>query len=70
MVELLSPIRYAFPALGGSHAQRDVYQLTLIEAALRSKQATLAQALLAERSALRPNSAHDRRLHERLAALA
>jgi hypothetical protein len=35
---------------GGSHAQRDVIDLTLIEAAVRAGQRTLADALLAERA--------------------
>jgi Flp pilus assembly protein TadD len=41
---------------GGSHAQRDVLSLTLIEAALRSGQGRLARALMAERTALKPTS--------------
>jgi hypothetical protein len=41
---------------GGSHAQRDVITLTLIEAALRGRQLTLARALLSERTALKPES--------------
>jgi tetratricopeptide (TPR) repeat protein len=41
---------------GGSHAQRDVLDLTLIEAAFRSGQHALAKALSAERAAARPTS--------------
>jgi hypothetical protein len=48
-VRLLSPIRSIAARFGGSHAQRDVLDLTLIEAALRSGNAALAAALAAER---------------------
>ena len=41
---------------GGSHAQRDVLDLTLLEAALRSGQHDLAKALTAERLAAKPAS--------------
>lgn len=41
---------------GGSHAQRDVLDLTLIEAALRSGQRPVATALASERLATRPKS--------------
>lgn len=41
---------------GGSHAQRDVIDLTLIEAAIRSGDGTLARGLAAERSAMRHES--------------
>jgi hypothetical protein len=41
---------------GGSHAQRDVLDLTLIEAALRAGQQDLAKALAAERTTAKPDS--------------
>ena len=41
---------------GGSHAQRDVIDLTLMEAAIRAGQAPLALALAAERATARPDS--------------
>ena len=41
---------------GGSHAQRDLLDLTLIEAALRDGQQALAAALAAERAAVRPRA--------------
>jgi hypothetical protein len=53
-VRLLRPIRHLSHRFGGSHAQRDVIDLTLIEAAQRSGQHGLATALRAER-ALQPN---------------
>jgi tetratricopeptide (TPR) repeat protein len=55
-VRLLRPIRHIAHRFGGSHAQRDVIDLTLIEAALRSGNAPLARALTAERADQRPES--------------
>ncbi len=49
-VRLLRPIRSHAHRFGGSHAQRDVIDLTLIEAARRSGQERLAGALRAERA--------------------
>lgn len=56
-VEILQPLRLIAHRFGGSHAQRDLLHLTLIEAALRGRRLTLARALLAERTALKPGSA-------------
>ena len=53
-VDLLLPIRYAVQRIGGSHAQRDIFQKILIEAALRDLRAPLARALLVERREARP----------------
>jgi tetratricopeptide (TPR) repeat protein len=50
-VDLLVDIRPEAHAVGGSHAQRDVIDLTLIAAAARSGQAGLARALVTERVA-------------------
>lgn len=55
-IDLLRPIRTIAHRFGGSHAQRDVLDLTLIEAALRSGESGLARALTAERVALKPTS--------------
>jgi hypothetical protein len=52
-VELLRPLRGRAHCFGGSHAQRDLIDLTLIEAARRDGQRTLLQGLLAERNAPR-----------------
>ena len=54
-VEHILPVRTIAQRFGGSHAQRDVIALTLIEAALRAKNFTLARGLAAERTALKPN---------------
>ncbi len=48
-IDLLRPVRSLAARFGGSHAQRDVIDLTLIEAALRAKDAPLSAALAAER---------------------
>jgi tetratricopeptide (TPR) repeat protein len=55
-VRLLRPIRSIAHRFGGSHAQRDVIDLTLIEAAFRAGNVALAAALAAERCAARPDS--------------
>ncbi|MGH8175309.1 MAG: tetratricopeptide repeat protein [Steroidobacter sp.] len=55
-VDLLTPVRLIAHRFGGSHAQRDLLHLTLVEAALRSGQARLARALSAERTQLKPSS--------------
>ncbi len=55
-MRLLRPIRSDAQRFGGSHAQRDLLDLTLIEAAFRSGDRALAVALAAERRALRPHS--------------
>ena len=55
-VRLLRPIRNIAHRFGGSHAQRDLLDLTLIEASFRSGNAALAAALAAERAAMRPHS--------------
>ncbi len=51
-VELLHPIRTRTSRFGGSHAQRDVIEQTLIEAAQRSGQAALARAWATQRQSL------------------
>ncbi len=56
-VRLLRPVREVAHRFGGSHAQRDVIDRTLLEAARRSGQLALARAIEAERSALRPAGA-------------
>ncbi len=51
-VELLRPLRSRAHRFGGSHAQRDLIDLTLIEAAERGSQQALADALRNERAVL------------------
>jgi tetratricopeptide (TPR) repeat protein len=61
-IALLRPLRGHAQRFGGSHAQRDLLDLTLLEAAIRSGQQSLAAALAVERSALRPESPLNRLL--------
>jgi hypothetical protein len=55
-VRLIRPVRGIAARFGGSHAQRDVFDLTLVEAAFRSGQGELARALSAERIHAKPES--------------
>ena len=66
---LLRPVRNIAARFGGSHAQRDVLDLTMIEAALRAGDEPLAQALTAERAALRHESPLSRLFVGRAAGL-
>ncbi|MDJ1133917.1 tetratricopeptide repeat protein [Streptomyces iconiensis] len=58
-VDLLAPQRNRLQTFGGSHAQRDAVQRTLIEAALRAGRYELARTLLSERLNLRPSSPYN-----------
>jgi hypothetical protein len=58
VVGLLMPIRRVLQRFGGSHAQRDVLQRTLLDAAIRSGRAELAEALVSERLAVRGTSVY------------
>ena len=68
-VDLLRDVRLISHRFGGSHAQRDVLALTLVEAALRNHARSLAKVLTAERMCLKPNSEGNRQLASRAAAL-
>ncbi len=54
----LLPARRTLHRFGGSHAQRDAWERTLLESALASGRAGLARALLSERLATRPASGY------------
>ncbi len=69
VVTLIRPVRSRANRFGGSHAQRDVIDLTLIEAALRAGEHDLAAALAAERVAAKPASPLARLLARRAAAV-
>lgn len=60
-VAVLHPIRRIVHRCGGSNAQRDVVARTLLEAALRSGNRSLADALISERLALKDASPYNRR---------
>ena len=61
-LRLLRPVRSRAHRFGGSHAQRDLIDLTLLAAVERASDAALAAALAAERLAMRPTSAAVQRL--------
>ncbi|XP_029809938.1 tetratricopeptide repeat protein 38 [Suricata suricatta] len=72
VVELLLPIRYRIVQIGGSNAQRDVFNQLLIHAALNctsSVHKNVARSLLMERDALKPNSPLTQRLIRKAAAV-
>ena len=54
-IELLFPRKDDLVPLGGSHAQRDVFHLMLLEASLRAGRFDLARKLAGERVTLRPH---------------
>jgi tetratricopeptide (TPR) repeat protein len=64
-IDILRAVRTTAGRFGGSNAQRDVIDLTLTEAALRSGHSALAAALAAERLAQKPESRLNLRLRGR-----
>lgn len=68
-VNLLLPKKYEIIRMGGSNAQRDMFNLILIDAATKSEQRIhhqLAKMLISERKALKENSPLNGRLENRL----
>ncbi|MEQ8397587.1 hypothetical protein [Thalassobaculum sp.] len=55
-VERLHGARFVANSFGGSHAQRDIIDWTLIEAAVRGGMTGMAESLANERLALKPHS--------------
>lgn len=66
----IAPMRDGASTFGGSHAQRDLLTLTLIHAARRAGQASLARHYANERLVQKPASAWGRRLAAPLATMA
>lgn len=64
-IERLRDVRNRAARFGGSHAQRDLIDLTLIEAASRHRDHALEQALLAERAQALPTANQSGRQAER-----
>jgi hypothetical protein len=69
-VALLLPVRFDLWRIGGSHAQRDVVDWTLTEAAVRGSMRDVALALANERLGARPRSAVNRQFLRRAEQLA
>ncbi|MFJ5546364.1 tetratricopeptide repeat protein [Streptomyces sp. NPDC093225] len=67
VVELLWPLRRRLHEFGGSHAQRDALQKTLVDSALASGRHELARVLVSERIGLRPDSSYNWSARARLA---
>jgi len=55
-VRHMAPVRHQLSIFGGSHAQRDVFQRTLLVAAIRARETGLARNLCTERLTERPTS--------------
>jgi tetratricopeptide (TPR) repeat protein len=58
VIDALLPIRNTFQTFGGSHAQRDALQRTLLTSAIRAGELDLATALVNERLATRESSVY------------
>ena len=56
VVDVLAPVRYRLPRIGGSHAQRDLFHQILIAAALACGRHETARTLLSERAARKPRN--------------
>ncbi|MGD9802200.1 MAG: tetratricopeptide repeat protein [Hyphomicrobiaceae bacterium] len=69
-VEKLLPVRQELWRMGGSKAQRDIVEWTLVEAANRARDRSVASALTNERLAARPSSAPNRRFEKAVAEIA
>ncbi|MFD0151271.1 tetratricopeptide repeat protein [Streptomyces sp. NPDC055721] len=67
VVDLLWPLRRRLHEFGGSHAQRDALQKTLLDSALSSGRHERARALISERIGLRPDSSYNWSSRSRLA---
>ena len=64
-IAAIQPVIPIANRFGGSHAQRDLLDLTVMEAALRGGDPALARAISAERRELKPTSLHNQSLFER-----
>ena len=56
VVDVLAPVRYRLPLIGGSHAQRDLFHQILIAAALGCGRHETARTLLSERASRMPRN--------------
>ena len=56
VVDVLAPVRYRLPLIGGSHAQRDLFHQILIAAAFGAGRHETARTLLSERATRKPRN--------------
>lgn len=70
VVDILLPLREQFALVGGSHAQRDIFERVLLESALAAGRTALARALSAERVDQKPASPYNWSVHARAMELA
>lgn len=61
VVSKLMSIKTITAQFGGSHAQRDIIARTLLDAAIRANNKTMARALVNERLIARPNSPYNKK---------
>lgn len=66
--DLLEQVLPTLHKIGGSHAQRDLFEQIYLDSLIRAGRSERALALIGRRLAARPNIAHTRRLAQRLAA--
>ena len=66
-VDLIYPVRGQLQRLGGSHAQRDLVDLTLLAAAAQGGRRTVGRALVNERTMAKPITPLTRHWIEKLA---
>ncbi len=66
--DLLGQVLPNMHRIGGSHAQRDLFEQIHLDALIHAGRLEPARTIVDRRLALRPNIAHTRRLAERLAA--
>jgi len=64
-VDLMMPIRYHLPHMGGSHAQRDLFAMMLLDASIRAGHAGLSRSLAAERLCRMPQNQWAHATYER-----
>jgi len=68
-IKSLLPIRYSLPGIGGSHAQRDLFSMILLDATLREGRTELARSLAAERRGRQPTNSWSKLAYDRAMAL-
>ncbi len=68
-IMILLPIRYALSKIGGSHAQRDLFSMILLDATLREGRTELARSLASERRGRQPMNTWSKHAYDRAMAL-